>query len=104
MRISSTRLMDALRSAGRGSAQDLAGMKYEHLRVLMEDDEAWCIFAQFAQDFARAKVPEEIMQGLRLGRMIALKKENGRVRGIVAGAIIRRSVCKTVAKQHVENF
>ena len=67
IQIDSTRLMDALRSAGRGSAQDLAGMRYEHLRVLMEDDEAWCIFAQLAQDFARAEVPEEIMQGLRLG-------------------------------------
>ena len=26
------------------------------------------------------------------------------MRGIVAGAIIRRLVCKTVAKQHAENF
>jgi len=104
IKIDSNRLLDALRSAGRGSAQDLAGMRYEHLRVLIEDDEAWSIFAQLAEAFARAEVPEVIMQGLRLGRLTALKKDNGRVRGIVAGAILRRLVCKTVAKQHAENF
>ena len=75
IKIDATQLMDALRSAGRGSAQDLAGMRYEHLRVLIEDDEAWCTFTQLAQAFARAEVPEEIMQGLRLGRMTALKKK-----------------------------
>ena len=32
-------LLAALRSPGRGSAQDLGGMRYEHLRVLIEDDD-----------------------------------------------------------------
>ena len=94
----------ALRSTGRGSAQDLAGMRYEHLRVLLEDDQAWASFCELAQDFARAAVPEDIMQALRLGRMTALQKENGKVRGIVAGSVLRRLVCRAVASQHSDAF
>ena len=33
-------LLAALRSAGRGSAPDLSGTRYEHLRVLIEDEAA----------------------------------------------------------------
>ena len=79
-------------------------MRYEHVRVLIEDEELWGIFAQLCQAFSRAEVPPEIMQALRLGRMTALKKDNGRIRGIVAGSILRRLVCKTVAKQHAKHF
>ena len=61
-------------------------------------------FSHLADAFARAEVPHEIMQAVRLGRMKALKKETGRIRGIGAGNILRRLVCKTVAKQHAENF
>ena len=34
-------LREALRSACKGSAADLAGVRYEHLRVLMDDERAW---------------------------------------------------------------
>ena len=97
-------LARALRSAGRGSAPDLAGMRYEHLRVLIEDEDAWNLFTGLAQDFARAAVPDSVLQALRLGRMTALKKDNGKVRGIVAGSILRRLVCKTVASQFSDSF
>ena len=44
-------LASALRSAGRGSAQDLSGARYEHFRVMLEDEEAWEEFADLVQDF-----------------------------------------------------
>ena len=97
-------MANALRAGGRGSAQDLAGMRYEHLRVLIEDDAVWGAFVEMGRDFARAAVPSSVMQALRLGRMTALKKENGRVRGIVAGSIMRRVVCRAVARQYGERF
>ena len=97
-------LLQALRSAGRGSAPDLAGMRYEHLRVMVDEEQDWALISELAQDFARANVPEEVMQALRLGRMTALKKDNGKIRGIVAGSIVRRLVCKTVAKQFSDHF
>ncbi len=99
------RLIDALRGAGRGSAPDLAGMRYEHLRVLIDDEVAWARFHDLAQDFARARVPSSVMQALRLGRMTALKKEDSaKIRGIVAGSILRRLVCKAVARQYGDSF
>ena len=83
---------------------DLGGTRYEHLRVLIEDPDAWGMFARFAQAFARAEVPQDVMQAMRLGRMTALQKDDGRVRGIVAGTVLRRLVCKTIAKQYAEVF
>ena len=59
-------------------------MRYEHLRTLIEDDDLWGLFARLAQAFAQADMPGEVLQGLRLGLMSAFKKDNGRVRGIVA--------------------
>ena len=32
-------VLEALRAAGKGSAQDLSGTRYEHLRVCLDDDE-----------------------------------------------------------------
>jgi hypothetical protein len=36
--------------------------------------------------------------------MTALKKENGKVRGIVAGSVLRRLACRAVAMQFSEDF
>ena len=65
-------------------------MRYEHLRLLIEDEELWGVFAQMAQAMARAEVPADVMQAMRYGRMSATKKEDGRIRGIVAASVMRR--------------
>ena len=72
-----------------------------------EDEEAWALFADLVQDFARARVPAEVFQALRLGRLTALQKDAAgedpdrkpRIRGIVAGAVLRRLACRAVAQQ-----
>ena len=63
-------------------------MRHEHLRVLVEDEQVWALFLDLAQDFARAQVPHDVMQALRLGRMTALRKKEDEVRGIVAGSVL----------------
>ena len=56
--------------------------------------------AQFrAESLATAQVPQEVVDGLRLGRITALQKPTGGVRGIVAGDIIRRLVGRTIAQR-----
>ena len=52
-----------------------------------------------AQRLALADVPEVIATALRLGRMVALRKPNGRVRGLVMGGTFRRLVARTLARQ-----
>ena len=97
--VDADKVLNALRTAGRGSAQDLAGTRYEHFRVLLEDVELWGILCKLLQAFARADVPDEVGQALRLGRMTALQKDNGKVRGIVAGSVLRRLTCRAVVMQ-----
>ena len=70
----------------------------------MDDADAWSLFANLVQDFARADVPPDVFQALRLGRMTALKKDNGRARGIVAGSVLRRLACKAVAQQFADKL
>ena len=53
---------------------------------------------------ARADVPAAILEGLRLGRMVALQKPNGRVRGLVMGDVLRRLVGRTLVQQMAQHF
>ena len=48
-----------------------------------------------------ARLAEEIMSAIRCGRMIALQKPDGGVRGIVVGDVFRRAVARTIAQQYV---
>ena len=52
LRVDPEELKRALRARGRGSAPDLSGTRYEHLRVLLEDETAWAMFVSMADDFA----------------------------------------------------
>ena len=54
-----------------------------------------------AEEFVRAEVLVEVVEGIRLGRMTALRKPNGGVRGIVVGDTFRRAVSRSVAQQIV---
>ena len=44
-------------------------------------------------------VPQPIVDAIRLGRMTALSKPDGGVRGIVTGDVVRRLVARTMAQQ-----
>ena len=57
------------------------------------------LLATFADTFAKGEVPQEIVNALRMGRMTALRKPDGGVRGIVVGDFFRRLVSRTLAKQ-----
>ena len=74
-------------------------MTSEHLRPLLEHDGDGVLLCELAEEFARASVPEEIVDALRMGRMTALQKPSGGVRGIVVGDSFRRLVARTIAQQ-----
>ena len=97
-------LVSALRSARRGSAADLSGTRNEHLKDLLEDEDAWEAFGELSEAFARAEAPQEVTEALALGRLAALRKDNGKVRGIVTGDTFRRVVSRALAKQYSEVF
>ena len=74
-------------------------MTSEHLRPLWDHDGDGVLLCDLAEQFARASVLEEIVDALRMGRMTALQKPSGGVRGIVVGDSFRRLVSRTIAQQ-----
>ena len=72
-----------LRAAPRGSAGGVAGDTNEHLKVLLDDEEATLLVTEAAEHLSVADVPGEIAEALGLGALTALLKEDGRIRGIV---------------------
>ena len=78
------------------------GARAEHLKVLLEDDDALALFGNLAEALARAEVPETVASALAQGRLTALRKPNGKIRGIVTGATVRRVVARALAMQFAD--
>ena len=77
-----------------------SGMTSEHMFPLLESEDDMGAFARFASFLARGDIPPFALEGIRRGRMSALRKANGRVRGIVVGDVLRRLVARTIAQQN----
>ena len=60
-------------------------------------------FFRACEQLARAQIPLAIQACIRLGRLTALQKPNGGVRGIVSGDIVRRLVARTMSQQLMES-
>ena len=88
-----------LRSSRRGTAGGPSGMTNEHLRPLLDSERDMHLFFRVAELLARGDVPENVASVLRKGRLTALQKPGGGVRGTVAGDVIRRLVARTVAQR-----
>ena len=88
-----------LRSSRRGVAAGPSGMTTEHLRPLLEDVRGMKLLSKLAALLAKAQVSDVAIQMICLGRLTALSKPDGGVRGIVAGDVIRRLVAPTMAQQ-----
>ena len=93
------RLLKNLREARKGSAAGPSGMTSEHLKPLLESVECSRLFGEVATQFARGEMSEEILRGIKMGRMTALQKRDGGVCGIVVGDVVRRLVARTIAQQ-----
>ena len=74
-------------------------MTTEHLRPLLDSQRDMNLLHEVCQQLARAEVSLTIIDAIRLGRMTALTKPNGGVRGIVSGDVIRRLTARTIAQQ-----
>ena len=74
-----------------------SGMTVEHLRPLLDCPRDHRLFHTLAEGLARGMVPQPIVDAIRLGRMTAISKPDGGVRGIVTGDVVRRLVARTAA-------
>ena len=64
-------------------------MTADHLRPLLDSQHDAEKFCRVCEGFARAEIPDEVLQVLRIGRMTALQNPTGGVRGIVVGDSVR---------------
>ncbi|CAK0847649.1 unnamed protein product, partial [Prorocentrum cordatum] len=83
------RLLTNVRRSRRGAAPGPSGMTGEHLQTLLDDEHCCDLLHHAATLLARAEIPGPVAEALRLGRLTALRKSNGRVRGIVTGDVFR---------------
>ena len=88
-----------LRTARRGAAGSPSGMTTDHLQPMSDNEHDSELLSQAASILAQGTIPGEVLDGLRLGRLTALRKPDGGVRGIVVGDVMRRLVARTLAKQ-----
>ena len=75
-----------------------SGMTAEHIKVVLESERVCSSLWRMCQEFARGHMPAEIL-AVRIGRMTALQKPQGGIRGIVVGDFIRCVVARTLAQQ-----
>ena len=71
-------------------------MTADHIRAILNSERDSTSFWRMCQEFARGRLPEEILRAVRIGRMTALQKPQGGIRGIVVGDFVRRLVARTL--------
>ena len=99
--LDSDRLARNIRSARRGAAGGPSGMTVDHIRPLLESEADTAGFSSMCLDFARAEIPSDVLTLLKMGRVTALRKPNGKIRGIFILDIMRRLAARMVAQQVV---
>ena len=88
-----------LRSARKGAAAGPSGMTTDHLRPLLDNVRDLHMLFLVGEQLATGKAPHEVVETVRMGRLPALTKPNGGIRGIVSGDVVRRLVSRTIAQQ-----
>lgn len=104
VRFSRVTFLQNLRSATKGTAAGPSGQRAERLQVLLDDEESAALLSQAAEKNARARLPQPVVKAIRFGRLTALTKPKGGVRGIVTGDIMRRMVARTLAQAYSSAF
>ena len=94
-----------LRTARRGAAAGPSGATNEHLRILLDDEGDTQLLHGAACRLAHAYLPPPVLAALRIGRMTALQKPNGRgIRALVVGDVLRRLVGRALAQAFAPHF
>uniref|UniRef100_A0A0G4GRH0 Reverse transcriptase domain-containing protein n=1 Tax=Chromera velia CCMP2878 TaxID=1169474 RepID=A0A0G4GRH0_9ALVE len=112
LEIGADSLLNALRTAPRGSAQGITGWRYEHLRFLLPPDGTGAIGRKQAavlaweQDLIAGRAPPEVLDLLACGRCFALRKnkDGTKIRPITVGDAVRRWISRAVLQEHGERI
>ena len=84
-------------SSPTGSSGELSGTRYEFVKLALDYDAMMFNMTFVAERFAEAQVRPNIADGLLPGSLTALQKDDGGIRGTVAGEAFRRLFSKSLA-------
>ena len=93
-----------LQELRKGLSPGLGGTRYEYLKLCLEDPLALQVLTDIIEIIANGHLPPAISHAMRLSGLTALRKNNGRVRGIAAGDTYRRLASKILAKMKQSVF
>ena len=74
-------------------------MTTEHLHPILENDSSLTALFRVGVLFSRGHVPPGALEALRLGRITALAKPDGGIRGIVVGGVVAKSIAQQIGDQ-----
>ena len=95
---------DTVRRSPRGSGVGPSGWRFEHFKVLIDNENtAKCLFSACSA-IAKGILPPEIAQLMSSSRLIALSKSNGDLRPIAVGDALRRRTDRAICAQKKEAF
>uniref|UniRef100_A0A0G4I063 Reverse transcriptase domain-containing protein n=1 Tax=Chromera velia CCMP2878 TaxID=1169474 RepID=A0A0G4I063_9ALVE len=112
LEIGADSLLNALRTAPKGSAQGITGWRYEHLRFLFPPDGTGAIGRKQAavlawgQDLIAGRAPPEVNDLLACERCFALwkNKDGTKIRPITVGDAVRRWISRVVLQEYGERI
>ncbi len=81
--------MDCLKGSRKGLSAGMAGLRYEHIKLCLEDEPVLDNLIYLATKFVEARIPEDVRQAVALSKMTVSQKPIGKVRGIYAGGSFR---------------
>ena len=71
---------------------------------MLDDDLGFQLLFYVCEKLANGGIPSDIVGALKFSKLTALRKNNGKVRGVSAGDILRRLVSKVLARQFQKEF
>ena len=98
------KFLQSLKTAPRVSSPGPGVFSYEHLKIMMDEEDTLELLYEAATSLAQAKVPSSIASALMSARLTALSKKDGGVRGVATGCSLRRLVARALAKQFSSHF
>ena len=93
-----------LARAKKGAAPGPSGLTAEIAKLLLDDAAASHSFQQVCHRLATADIPATTAAAIGLGRMVAIRKASGGVRGLVVGDFLRRLVARSLAQHYATDF
>ena len=91
-------VLKLLRRPPRLTAPGLLGTRLEHLAAGADSGETRRLLSRVAARVAFGELPQDVLQALRSGELVALDKGGGEVRPLLVGASLRRLGLRALAR------